>query len=146
MLRKGITVFQSQTTIPTSLRSLPHGVGTVTKLVHKGTLRHRTGTPENSTRMSMMFPTKPNASVTNAYGQILSKKLLSNESLATNLRSTRNCAEPEKFEFGSNTVDFAGFVITPTNIKPTGNQTSPRNTRLFYATKHHWHPILVRPY
>ena len=50
------------------------GVSTDTKLVHRATLLHRTDTPEDSKRLSMTFSTKPNASMTHACGQTLSKK------------------------------------------------------------------------
>ena len=53
---------------------ISHGVGNDTKLVHRATLLHRTDTPEDSTRLSMTSPTKPNASMTHAYGLTLSKK------------------------------------------------------------------------
>ena len=52
-------------------------VRTNTKLVHRSTQRDRTGTPEDSTRLPMTFPTKPNASTTHAYVQTLSKEALS---------------------------------------------------------------------
>ena len=70
----GITVCQSEKKIATSPRSSCHGVGTDKKIVHMATLLHRTGTPEDSTRLSMTSPTKPNASMTHAYGQTLSKR------------------------------------------------------------------------
>ena len=74
MLGTGITVYQPEKKIATSPRSSRHGVGTDTKLVHRATLLHRTDTPEDSTRLSMTSPTKPNASMTHTYGQTLSKK------------------------------------------------------------------------
>ena len=60
----GIIVCQSEKKIATSPRSSRHGVGTDSKLVHRATLLHRTDTPENSTRLPMTSPTKPNASMT----------------------------------------------------------------------------------
>ena len=74
MLRTGIIVCQSEKKIATSPRSSRHGVGTDTKLLHRATLHHRSDTPEDSTRLSMTSPTKPNASMTHACGQTLSKK------------------------------------------------------------------------
>ena len=62
------------------------------------------------------------------------RKLLSNMSLARHLRSTRNCSESRKFVFGSDTVEFAGFGITPTDIQPSDKHirairdfTTPQN-------------------
>ena len=74
MLGTGITVCQFERKITTSPRSSRHGVGTDTKLVHRATLLHRTDTPEDSTRLSMTSPTKPNASMTHAFGQTRSKR------------------------------------------------------------------------
>ena len=53
---------------------IPHGVGTDMKPVHRATLRQRTSTPEDSTRLTKTFLTKPNPSIAHAYGQTLSKK------------------------------------------------------------------------
>ena len=47
------------------------------------------------------------------------RELLSNMSLARHSRSTRNCSEFQKICFGSDPVEFNGFVITPTNIQPS---------------------------
>ena len=74
MLGTGIIVCQSEKKIATSPRLSRHGVGTYTKLVHRATLFHRTDTPEDSMRYSMTSPTKPNASMTHAYGQTVSKR------------------------------------------------------------------------
>ena len=74
MLETGIIVCQSEKKIATSPHSSRHGVGTDTKLVHKATLLHRTDAREDLTRLSMNSPTKPNASMTHAYGQTLSKR------------------------------------------------------------------------
>ena len=46
------------------------------------------------------------------------RKLFSNMSLARHIRSTRNCAESRKFVFGCDTVEFADFFITLTDILP----------------------------
>ena len=74
MLGTGIIVCQTEKKIATSPRSLRHGDGTDTKLVHRATLLHRTDTPEDSTKLSMTSPTKPNASMTHAYEQTLSNR------------------------------------------------------------------------
>ena len=73
MLGTGITAYESEK-IATSPRSSRHEFGTDKKLVHRATLLHRTDTPEDSTRLSMTSPTEPNALMTHACGQTLSKK------------------------------------------------------------------------
>ena len=117
VLGTGITVCQSE--IATSPRSSSRGVGTDTKLIHGATLRHKTDTPEYSTSLSRTFPTNPIASMTYAYGQTLSKKFSFKHVVSRHLRSTRNYAETQTFAIGSDTMEFAGFVITPTNIQPS---------------------------
>ena len=118
MLLTGITVYQSEKKIATPPRSSRHRVGTEIKLVHRATLLHRTDTPEDSTRLSMTSPTKPNASMTHAYGQTLSKKASFKHVVGICGRHGI-VQNPEKFVFGSDTVEFAGFVITPTDIQPS---------------------------
>lgn len=116
-LETGIIVFQSEKKTDTSLRSSHHGVGTGTKLVHRATLRPKMGTLGDSTRSSMNSPTRPSASTMLAYGQTHSKKISS--------KHVAGCGRygivqnPEKFIFGSDTVESAGFVITPTDIQPS---------------------------
>ena len=74
MLCTGITLCQAEQKTHILLRSSRHEVQTGTKIVLRATRRPRTGTPEVSTRLSMTFPTSSNASMTQAYGQTLSKK------------------------------------------------------------------------
>ena len=51
-------VRQPEKLTATALRSSRHEVVTDTKVVHRATLRPKTGTPEGSTRLSMSLPTR----------------------------------------------------------------------------------------
>ena len=56
--------------------------------------------------------------MTHANGQTLSRELLSNIWLARLCSRHGIMQNPGKFVFGSITMNFAGFVITPTAIQP----------------------------
>ena len=66
----------------------------------------------------MTSPTKPNASMKHAYEQTDTLE----ESFFQTCRWLDICGQhgifqnPEKFVFGSDAVEFAGFVITPTDV------------------------------
>ena len=72
MLRTGISVWHPEKKAATSRCSHRHVVGADTQFVNRAMRLHRTGKPEDSTRLSMIFPTRPNALMTHVYGQTLS--------------------------------------------------------------------------
>ena len=79
---------------------------------------HRTDSPEKLTSLSMPFTRKVNASMTHGVGQTSRRMLFSNMSLAGRLRSGI-VQNPGRFVIGSDMVEFAGFVIPPTNTQPS---------------------------
>ena len=79
----------------------------------------------------MTFPTSPNASMTHVFGQKLSKKIFFHLCRWLDICGQHGFVQnPQKFVFGSNTVEFAGLVITPTNIQPRTNISAQSRTFL----------------
>ena len=76
-------------------------------------------------------------------GRHCRKKPFSNILLARHLRSTRSCADSQKIAFGSDTVEFAGFVITPTDNHPSDKHICAIHD---FPTPQNRHPILVQPH
>ena len=127
MLGTVMIVCQSEKKIATSSHSSRFGIGTDTKLVHKATLLHRTDTPEDSTRLSCRrdFSNKTKCiDDTCLWADTFEESFFQTCRWLDICGRHGNVQNPEKFVFkvfqvGSDAVEFAGFVITPTDIQPS---------------------------
>ena len=104
------TLLHSQNRIDTLPPSLPRGAGTDTAPPHRGTSRQAMHIPPGMMPSWPTFHAKQNVSMMLYFGPPTSKQRSIRPPITLN---------PRKFRFAQDEVEFAGFDITPTDVKPS---------------------------